>query len=120
MNTKEKKPVFKKTWFWVIIVIIVIGAYSASQQNKATVVNSNNNNATSENKPSEKTTFKVGETIAFDGKEVTIKSIDQSLTNQIANCLSIRLIGKLRMQTVPLKDQVAQLSRQAIVWDLVI
>ena len=35
MNTKEKKPVFKKAWFWVIIVIIVIGAYSASQQNKA-------------------------------------------------------------------------------------
>ena len=64
-------------WFWVIIVIIVIGVSSASQQNKATVVNTNNNNATSENKPTEKTTFKVGETIAFDGKEVTVKSIDR-------------------------------------------
>lgn len=69
MNTSEKKPIFKKVWFWVIIVIIVIGVSSASQQNKATVVNTNNNNATSENKPTEKTTFKVGETIAFDGKE---------------------------------------------------
>ena len=48
MNTSEKKPIFKKVWFWVIIVIIVIGVSSASQQNKATVVNTNNNNATSE------------------------------------------------------------------------
>ena len=54
MNTSEKKPIFKKVWFWVIIVIIVIGVSSASQQNKATVVNTNNNNATSENKPTEK------------------------------------------------------------------
>jgi len=77
MDKKDKKPVFKKVWFWVIIVIIVIGVSSASQQNKATVVNTNNNNATSENKPTEKTTFKVGETIAFDGKEVTVKSIDR-------------------------------------------
>lgn len=77
MNTSEKKPIFKKVWFWIIIVIIVIGVSSASQQNKATVVNTNNNNATSENKPTEKTTFKVGETIAFDGKEVTVKSIDR-------------------------------------------
>ena len=77
MNTSEKKPIFKKVCFWVIIVIIVIGVSSASQQNKATVVNTNNNNATSENKPTEKTTFKVGETIAFDGKEVTVKSIDR-------------------------------------------
>ena len=78
MNTSEKKPIFKKVWFWVIIVIIVIGVSSASQQNKATVVNTNNNNATSENKPTEKTTFKVGETIAFDGKEVTVKSIERN------------------------------------------
>lgn len=54
MNTSEKKPIFKKVWFWVIIVIIVIGVSSASQQNKATVVNTNDNNATSENKPTEK------------------------------------------------------------------
>lgn len=48
MDKKDKKPVFKKVWFWVIIVIIVIGVSSASQQN-----------------------------IAFDGKEVTVKSIDR-------------------------------------------
>lgn len=35
MNTKEKKPVFKKAWFWVVVVIIVIGAYSASQQKQS-------------------------------------------------------------------------------------
>ena len=114
----------------------MIGVSSASQQNKATVVNTNNNNATSENKPTEKTTFKVGETIAFDGKEVTVKSIDRdwksdnqfikandgkefvkvnvSIVNKSDSELSlIRSTGKLRMRMVPLKGQAAQPSLQA-------
>ena len=33
MNTKEKKPVFKKAWFWVIIVVILAAIFGNSGTN---------------------------------------------------------------------------------------
>lgn len=73
---KDKRPVFKKWWFWIIVIIVIGGIYGSSQQDKGTVISSNSNSV-SDNKKTEKTNFKVGETIAFDGKEVTVKSIDR-------------------------------------------
>lgn len=76
MDKKDKRPVFKKWWFWIIVIIVIGGIYGLSQQDKGTVISSNGNSV-SDNKKTEKTNFKVGETIAFDGKEVTVKSIDR-------------------------------------------
>ncbi len=76
MDKKDKRPVFKKWWFWIIVIIVIGGIYGSSQQDKGTVISSNSNSV-SDNKKTEKTNFKVGETIAFDGKEVTVKSIDR-------------------------------------------
>ena len=76
MDKKDKRPVFKKWWFWIIVIIVIGGIYGSSQQDKGTVISSNGNSV-SDNKKIEKTNFKVGETIAFDGKEVTVKSIDR-------------------------------------------
>ena len=76
MDKKDKRPVFKKWWFWIIVIIVIGGIYGSSQQDKGTVISSNGNSV-SDNKKTEKTNFKVGETIAFDGKEVTVKSIDR-------------------------------------------
>lgn len=78
MNNKEKKPLYKKVWFWVIIVIVIGAIGAGSSQNGAKVVNSDNPNQSSESQQAEKTEFKVGETIAFDGKEVTVKSLQRS------------------------------------------
>lgn len=82
MNTNEKKPIYKKVWFWIVAIVIigVIGTAS-SQNNNATVVNSNNSNQSNGSQTAEKTEFKVGETIAFDGKEVTIKSLERNWTS---------------------------------------
>ena len=81
MNTKEKKPVYKKVWFWILLVVIVGVIGAGSSQNGAKVVNSNNSNQSSELQNAEKTEFKVGETIAFDGKEVTVKSLERNWTS---------------------------------------
>ena len=29
-TVKEKKPFYKKIWFWVVVVILVIGGFSAA------------------------------------------------------------------------------------------
>ena len=76
MDKKDKRPVFKKWWFWIIVIIVIGGIYGSSQQDKGTVI-SLNGNSVFDNKKTEKTNLKVGETIAFDGKEVTVKSIDR-------------------------------------------
>lgn len=81
MNNKEKKPVYKKVWFWVIIVIVIGAIGASSSQNDAKVVNSNNANQSSESQQAEKTEFKVGETISFDGKEVTVKTLQRNWTS---------------------------------------
>ena len=75
---KEKKSIFKKWWFWLIIVIIIGGIVAASNQDEGKVVNPGSNSPQSSQKTEEKTSFSVGETIAFDGKEVTVKSVDRN------------------------------------------
>lgn len=81
MNNKEKKPVYKKVWFWIIIVVVIGAIGAGSSQNGAKVVNSNNANQPSKSQQAEKTEFKVGETIAFDGKEVVIKTLQRNWTS---------------------------------------
>lgn len=71
--SKSKKPIFKKWWFWLIAVVI-IGAIASSSQN-------NNGTKVGETSPSsqanEQTVFKAGDTIAFDGKEVTVSEAER-------------------------------------------
>lgn len=80
MSEKEKKPVFKKVWFWVIVVIVLIAiGASGANKDKATVVDTTDSTSSdSSSSTEEKTTFNVGEVIAFDGKEVTVKSVERN------------------------------------------
>lgn len=61
MNTKERKPIFKKWWFWVVAIIIIgaIGAGMNGTKNQATettksTTDSQQQNSTSETKSKEK------------------------------------------------------------------
>jgi len=76
VQDSKKKPVFKKWWFW-LIVVIVVGAIGASTQNKATKVGENSNNGS---KSSEQTEFKVGDVIAYENREITVKSVERNWT----------------------------------------
>lgn len=79
MNTKEKKSVFKRWWFWVIIVIILIGIGGAAGGNKGdTATNTGSNNGSQDQKAEEKTEFKVGETASFDNKTITVTDVQRN------------------------------------------
>lgn len=73
----EKTPVFKKWWFWVIIVIVLIGVGGAAGGNKNEPTKVDSGTSTSEQKSEEKTDFAVGDIIAYDGKEITVVSVDR-------------------------------------------
>lgn len=72
-ENQEKKPVYKKWWFWVIIVFITAGAFGA-KDNTPKKVGDNNGNSSSQ----EQTVFKVGDVISYKGKEITVKSVDRN------------------------------------------
>lgn len=67
---KQKKPIFKRVWFWVLVVIVLIGIGAANAPKETPKVS--NGSASSENSSGEPTTFKPGDTIEFDGKKVTV------------------------------------------------
>lgn len=73
----SKKPIFKKLWFWVIVAIIIIGigAAATGANDEPTKVDENDNSSSSQQ---EQTEFKVGDVIAHDGKEITVKSIERN------------------------------------------
>jgi len=77
IKEKSKKPIFKQWWFWIIIVVIIgIGGVASQGDKEATKVGENSDS--SQKASDEKTEFKVGDIIAYDGKEITIKSIKRN------------------------------------------
>jgi hypothetical protein len=70
-----KKPIFKRWWFWVIIIVVVIIGISATvnKDNEATKIGDNGSQ-----QEQQQTEFKVGDVIAYDSKEITVKSVERN------------------------------------------
>jgi hypothetical protein len=73
----QKKPFYKRVWFWILVVILVIIAFGSMGGNsdKATKVNSTANSKSS-TKDVSKETFKVGDTIKADGVTLKVNKVD--------------------------------------------
>lgn len=89
MNTKDKKPVFKKWWFWVIVVIVLIGLGGAAgnKSNTENVTNSNSDkSSTSNSSSSSSSTETAKEKMTIKNSTVTDKGygmnqVDGEITN---------------------------------------
>ena len=82
-KAKSEKPFYKKAWFWIVIVVIIaIGSqYKQPEkvgENKNSGSNGSSQTQNSEKKKEEKTEFKVGDIIAFDGKELTVEKVERN------------------------------------------
>lgn len=92
MEAKDKKPLYKRVWFWVVLILIIATVGGAGSQQAKKVGENNSSPETSSEKdnnssPSsseknntseEKTEFKVGDIIAFDGKELTVEKVERN------------------------------------------
>lgn len=87
MNTKDKKPVFKKWWFWVIVVVVLIGLGGAAgnKSNTENVTNSNSDKTSTSNSSSSSTeTAKEKMTIknsTVTDKGYGMNQVDGEITN---------------------------------------
>ncbi len=74
----DKKPIFKKWWFWVIIVVVLVAIAGGASKGEPTKVGENDNAGTSEQQAEEKTDFVVGDVISYEGREVTVVSVERN------------------------------------------
>lgn len=84
MTDKSKKPIFKKVWFWVLVVIIIFGiamAIGGEEGAKKVGDNAGQSGNYSQEEEEEKTEFKVGDIVAFDGKEITVNAINRNYSS---------------------------------------
>ena len=82
-KAKSEKPFYKKAWFWIVIVVIIaIGSqYKQPEkvgENKNSGSNGSSQTQKGDSKKEEKTEFNVGDIIAFDGKELTVKKVERN------------------------------------------
>lgn len=72
MNTKEKKPIYKKVWFWVLAVVIIgaIGAGMNGTKNQANETTKSTNNSTSQSQPEQKTSENKARLTLDDGWKI--------------------------------------------------
>lgn len=82
MEEKSKKPIYKKAWFWVIAATVIVAIAGSAGLKDAKKVGENSDSSsttsTSETKQEEKTEFAVGDIIAFEGREVTVESVERN------------------------------------------
>ena len=75
----DKKPIFKKWWFWVIIIVVLVAiGGGASNKNEPTKVGENSGSNVSNQEVEEKTDFAVGDVISYEGREVTVVSVERN------------------------------------------
>lgn len=73
-KTSNKKPFYKKWWFWAIIVLILIGIYGAKEE----MPKKTGGNADSSQVSQDQTTFKIGDVISYKNKEITVQKIERN------------------------------------------
>lgn len=64
---KEKKPIFKKWWFWVIILVLVIALVAGTQGGNSTTDGNSINTPTSQTTPTQEKFSLVDSEGSYDG-----------------------------------------------------
>jgi len=70
----QKKPFYKRVWFWILAVIVIAVIFGSAGGNKAKKVSSENTEKASAKISNE--TFKVGDTVKADGVTLKLNKVD--------------------------------------------
>ena len=70
----QKKPFYKRVWFWILAVIVIVAIFGSAGGDKAKKVSSENTEKSSAKISNE--TFKVGDTVKADGVTLKLNKVD--------------------------------------------
>ncbi|MBU7536946.1 DUF4352 domain-containing protein [Leuconostoc lactis] len=70
----QKKPFYKRVWFWILAVIVIAVIFGSAGGDRAKKVSSENTEKTSAKISNE--TFKVGDTVKADGVTLKLNKVD--------------------------------------------
>jgi len=74
----QKKPVYKRVWFWILVVLVVIVASSALGGNKDNGGKKLSSTNTSSKKESASKLYKLGDTVKVGDVTYTLKSVEKT------------------------------------------
>lgn len=76
-GAKNKKPIYKKVWFWAIIVIVllgvIVGTSGGDSEPQKTGENSNSVSETTQ-----KTEYRIGDVVELNGASVVVNRVEKS------------------------------------------
>lgn len=75
---KPKKAWYKRIWVWIIILIVIIIGASSGSSDDTPKVSGDDKTDSAQQKTEEKTVFKPGDVIEFDGKKVTVTDVERN------------------------------------------
>ena len=77
-HSEERKPIYKKWWFWAIIIVLIIGiAGSQSGKSDTNTTSSTSESATSSTE-NEKTEYNQGEQAILGNGAITVTNVERS------------------------------------------
>lgn len=72
---KEKKPIYKKWWFWVLIVVVIAGIATTGTSDKNTITSTTSNIG-------KKTEYNQGEEAVLGNGVITVTKVEKSQGSQ--------------------------------------
>ena len=76
-DEREKKPIWKKFWFWVVVIIVIIIASNGSKDNNS----STTSNSGSNSEQASNTEYKIGDTIQLKNHSIVVNSVNKNYSS---------------------------------------
>lgn len=84
-TVQEKKPFYKKWWFWILALVIIFAIYSAGKGDKATTTN----NATSQNTAVTDTKDEAADAPAEENKDYELSEVTVEEENGVKHVVGV-------------------------------
>ena len=77
-HSEERKPIYKKWWFWAIIIVLIIGITGSQSGKSDTNTTSSTSESATSSTENEKTEYNQGEQAILGNGAITVTNVERS------------------------------------------